>query len=103
MKNSTKLPIPVSKALRKLGKDIELARRRRRIPVTLMAQRADVSEGTINRIEKGTSSTSIGAYISILFVLGMLERVYDLVDSSKDTLGISLESENLPKRIRIPK
>jgi hypothetical protein len=37
MADKANLPIPVQKALRKLGQDISDARRRRRIPTPLMA------------------------------------------------------------------
>lgn len=98
----TNLPIPVIKTLRKLGQDINDARRRRRITVELMAQRAALSRSTIGKIEKGDPTTSIGGYGAVLFVLGMDKRLGDLVDSMHDIIGRRLEDENLPQRIRIP-
>jgi transcriptional regulator with XRE-family HTH domain len=97
------LPLPVQKAMRKLGSDISDARRRRRIPVKLLALRADISVRTLNKIEKGESSVVIGSYASVLFVLGMIGRLQELVDSSHDMIGRELEEENLPKRVRLPK
>ena len=47
------VPVPVARALRKLGHDIRDARRRRRIPVTILAERASVSRMTLNKAEKG--------------------------------------------------
>ncbi len=98
----THLPIPVITALRKLGHDINHARRRRRITVALMAQRAGLSRSTIGKIEKGDPSASMGAYAAVLFVLGMDKRLSDLVDSIHDLIGRRLEDENLPQRIRMP-
>jgi transcriptional regulator with XRE-family HTH domain len=98
----TNLPIPVISALRKLGQDINDARRRRRITLKLMAQRAGLSRSTIGKIEKGDPTTSIGSYGAVLFVLGMEKRLSDLVDSIHDLVGRRLEDENLPKRVRIP-
>ena len=98
----THLPIPVITALRKLGQDINHARRRRRITVALMAQRAGLSRSTIGKIEKGDPSASMGAYAAVLFVLGMDKRLSDLVDSMHDLIGRRLEDENLPQRIRMP-
>lgn len=98
----TNLPIPVIKALRKLGQDINDARRRRRITVELMAQRAGLSRSTIGKIEKGDPTTSMGGYVVVLFVLGMEKRLSDLVDSMHDIVGRRLEDENLPQRVRIP-
>ena len=96
------VPIPVITALRKLGQDINDARRRRRITVELMAQRAGVSRSTIGKIEKGDPTTSMGGYGAVLFVLGMEKRLSELVDSMHDLVGRRLEDENLPQRARIP-
>ena len=98
----TNLPIPVISALRKLGQDINDARRRRRITAQLMAQRAGLSRSTIGKIEKGDPTTSMGNYGAVLFVLGMEKRLSDLVDSMHDLVGRRLEDENLPQRVRLP-
>lgn len=102
MKPPLHLPIPVIRALRKLGQDINSARRRRRITIKLMSDRANLSRSTIGKIEKGDSTTSIAGYASVLFVLGMTERLGDLVDAAYDLTGRHLEEENLPKRVRYP-
>ena len=101
MKNT--LPIPVSRALRKLGKDIADARKRRRIPVKLMAERAGVSPRTLAKIEKGDGGVAVSSYISLIFALGMVDRIEDLVDARHDITGLELEEEQLPKRIHLPK
>lgn len=93
-------PIPVKRALKKLGSDMRDARRRRRIPVQLAAERASISRSTLSKIEKGDEGVSIGAYARILFVMGMTRRLLDLADPAHDGLGLDLEAENLPKRIR---
>ncbi len=102
MKNQVNLPIPTLKALNKLGQDINDARRRRRITIKLMAERAGISRATVGKIEKGEPTVSIGGYASILFVLGMSRRLSDLVDATYDLTGRQLEKENLPQRVRIP-
>ena len=103
MKNTSKLPIPVVKALRKMGQDISEARRRRRIATELMAKRARISRGTLAKIEKGDPTTSMGNYVAVLFVLGMIGRISDLVDANHDLVGRQIDEENLPKRIRTKK
>jgi len=103
MKTATSLPIPVIRALRKLGQDINDARRRRRVTVKLMAERADLSRATIGKIEKGDPATSMGGYAAVLFVLGMEKRLGDLADGFCDLVGRRLEDEKLPQRIRIPR
>ena len=98
--NSPKLPIPVRKALRKLGQDIRDARLRRRIPTVIMSQRALVTRTTLHKVEKGDPTVSMGTYCTVLFVLGMTERLAELADARFDRLGLVLEEERLPKRIR---
>lgn len=98
----TNFPIPVIKSLRKMGQDINDARRRRRITIELMAERAGLSRGTIGKIEKGDPTTSMGGYASVLFILGMEGRLNDLVDSAHDLVGRRLDDEKLPQRVRIP-
>ena len=64
------MPIPVRRALRKLGRDIRDARLRRRIPAAVLAARASISRTTLVKVEKGTPGVSIGIYVTLLFVLG---------------------------------
>jgi transcriptional regulator with XRE-family HTH domain len=97
------LPIPTKRALDKLGADIRDARRRRRIPTALMAERSGISRMTLNKIESGDRGVSMGSYATVLFVLGMTARLEDLADSRYDSVGLSLEEEHLPKRIRLPR
>jgi len=96
------LPIPVTRALRKLGHDIKDARRRR-LPMAIVTQRASISEPTLIRIERGDPKVAMGSYATVLFVLGMADRLADLVDAKNDPVGLQLEEENLPKRIRMRK
>ena len=93
-------PIPVSRALRKLGHDIRDARRRRRIPVAIMAERTSISRMTLSKVEKGGPGVSMGTYATVLFVLGMVDRLAELAAPTHDAVGLALEEEHLPQRIR---
>ncbi|MBS1989015.1 MAG: hypothetical protein JSS83_00785 [Cyanobacteria bacterium SZAS LIN-3] len=96
-------PIPVRRALRKLGQDIRDARLRRRIPTALLAQRASISRMTLYKVERGDENVSMGTYATIMFSLGMIDRVGSLADPTEDALGRQLDEERLPKRIRLPR
>jgi DNA-binding XRE family transcriptional regulator len=96
------LPLPVARALRKLGSDIKDARRRRRIPTTTMAQRAAISRTTLAKIEKGDPGVQLGIYATVLFILGLTERLAEMADVRHDKTGLELEEERLPQRIRMP-
>ena len=102
MKRALNIPIPALRALKKLGQDISDARRRRRITIKLLAERAALSPTTALKIEKGDPSVSMGRYASTLFVLGMIDRLGLLADSSNDLTGRRLQDEKLPQRVRIP-
>jgi hypothetical protein len=97
------LPLPVLRALRKLGHDIRDARRRRRIPVAIMAERASISRTTLNRVEKGDPGVALGTYATVLFVLGLIDRLSEVADPRNDSVGLELEQERLPQRIRLPR
>lgn len=94
-------PIAVKRALRKLGEDLRNARRRRRIPTALMAERVGVTRVTLAKAEKGESSVSIGVYAAMLFVLGLIDRLTEIADVQSDDVGIAIEEERLPQRIRL--
>jgi hypothetical protein len=68
--------------------------------MSIVMQRASISEPTLIRIERGDPKVAMGSYATVLFVLGMADRLADLVDPKNDPVGLQLEEENLPKRIR---
>ena len=98
-KKTLPLPIPVQRALRKLGSDIRDARRRRRIQTAVMADRVQTSRPTLQRLENGDPGVGIGVYATALYVLGMVEHVANLADIARDPVGQQLASEDLPRRI----
>lgn len=102
-RTSAVLPVPVRRALRKLGGDIRDARLRRRIPVAVAAERASIGRSTLNRVEKGDPNVALGIYATVLFVLGLVDRIAEVADARSDATGLQLQEEQLPKRIRTPK
>lgn len=97
------LPLPVRRALRKLGRDIRDARLRRRIPAAVLAERASTTRVTLLKIEKGEPGVSIGRVATVLFALGLADRIGELADVKRDEQGLALEAERLPKRVRAKK
>jgi hypothetical protein len=102
-KAQTALPLPVKRALRKLGGDISIARRRRKIPTTLMAQRAFIDRRSLARVEKGDPGVSMAIYATVLFVLGMADRLGELASAASDPVGQALADEQLPRRVYLPR
>ena len=93
------MPRTARRALAKLGADIVVARKKRRISTVSMAERAFVSRSTYSKIEKGDPTVSIGAYVTVLAILGLVDGVGALADRGSDLLGLDLDEDRLPKRI----
>jgi len=68
-----------------------------------MAERASISRTTLNKVEKGDPGVSLGNYATVLFVLGLSDRLASIADVRTDSVGLELEEENLPQRIRRPR
>ena len=103
MRTTPPMPLPVKRTLAKLGSDIKAARLRRRITTTLMAERAFVARSTLQKVEQGDPGVSLGVYATVLFILGLSERIGDLADASTDSVGLQLDEARLPQRVRTTK
>ena len=101
MKKKTVLLPKQQRILRELGENIKLARLRRKLSADQVSTRANIARKTLWSIENGSSTVSIGAYMQVLFVLG-LEK--DLVNVAKDDeLGRKLQDLKLLVKKRAPK
>ena len=100
MRTTPPMPLPVKRILAKLGADIKAARLRRRITMTLMAERAFVARSTLQKVEQGDPGVSLGVYATVLFILGLSERIAELADVGTDSVGLQLDEERLPQRVR---
>ncbi len=88
------------KALGKLGNDLREARLRRRLPMSLVAERAFTSRSTLQRVERGDHRVGIGIHAAVLRTLGLVERLAEVADPRHDVTGRILDSAALPKRAR---
>jgi len=57
--------------LRSVGENIKLARLRRKITTTTLAEHAGISRVTLRRVKNGESGVTIGVYASVLFWLAL--------------------------------
>ncbi len=87
-------------ALKQLGRDIETARKKRRMSVADFCQRIGVSDKTLKRLETGDGGVRVETLATALLAPGMLDRMRDLVDPATDETALSLDISRLPKRIR---
>ena len=68
-----------------------------------MAERASITRATLHKVEQGDAGVSMGIYATVLYVLGMLDRLSVVAAVAHDQVGMDLETERLPERIRYPK
>ena len=92
---SRKVTIPPSleETLAVMGENIKLARLRRRITATMLAERADISRVTLRKVELGDSGVAMGAYANVLFCLGLEKDL--LLLAGDDPLGRRLQDAGL--------
>ena len=94
------LPLTARRSLITLGHNLALARKKRRLSTVSMSERSFVSRTTLAKIEKGDPSVSIGAYASVLAILGLEQQLGEVAHRTKDSLGLDIDEKQLPKRIR---
>jgi transcriptional regulator with XRE-family HTH domain len=82
----------VRRTLRKLGADIRDARRRRRLPMAVVAERAFTSRSSLQKVEAGDANVSISIYAAVLHSLGLLEGLGEIADIQHDVVGQALTS-----------
>ena len=94
------LPTPVARALKKLGSDLALARRRRRLTQASLAERIQTSVASLRRMEHGDARIPIGTIVKAFHILGELDKINLLLDTATDDIGLTLMNQQLPLRIR---
>ena len=100
---TSSIPLPAAQALRKLGRDLALARRKRGIATSEMAARLFVSRDTLWRLERGDPTVALGTLVTATFILKLHDRLANLAAPNRDELALSLDEQRLPQRIRRPR
>ena len=81
--------------LEKMGENLKMARKRRKLTTTQVAERADISRSTLYQIESGNPSVALGAYFNVMRVFGLQDDFLKL--AVDDELGRRLQDLELLK------
>ena len=95
MKNAAYNIMPdTENILKTMGEQIKMARLRRRLSATLVAERAGISRSTLWKVENGNPSVAIGIYAAVLHALNNMDK--DLLKiADDDELGRKLQDMDL--------
>ena len=92
-------PIPVSRAMRTIAANLDLARRQQRITLDLLAERANLSVPTVRRLLNEGAGT-FENFMRVARILGLLQGVEDATDPLNTPIGRARAEQDVPKRVR---
>lgn len=87
------MPRVLDQAMKQMGEQIKLARKRRHLSMQDIAERATVNRLTISKVEHGDPTVSMGIYARVLYALN-LEKDITLL-AADDVLGRQLQDAEL--------
>ncbi len=83
--------------LKTMGEQIKMARLRRKLSATLVAERAGVSRSTLWKVENGNPSVAVGIYAAVLHAFNNMDK--DLLKiAGDDELGRKLQDIELLRK-----
>jgi transcriptional regulator with XRE-family HTH domain len=94
------IPIEAAERVKELGYRIRLARTRRGMSIAEVAAKAGINRNTLNALELGKPGVAIGAYITVLWALGLDRTLEGVAHPDSDTHGKTLEASRRPARVR---
>ena len=93
MKRQNVLYPKAAKALIRLGENLRLARKRRKITAGMMAERANMSLVTLRALERGSPHVAMCNYMAVIACLGFQEDIANV--AANDVLGRDLQDAEL--------
>jgi len=93
MKRQNILYPKAARALKTLGENLRLARRRRKITAQMMSERANMSVMTLRSLERGSPHVAMSNYMAVIACLGFQDDIAAV--AANDVLGRDLQDEAL--------
>lgn len=94
------LPTEAAERTKALGYRLRLARTRRGMSIAELAAKAGINRNTLNALELGKPGVAFGAYVTVLWVLGLDKTLEGVAHPDADIHGKTLESSRRPTRVR---
>ncbi|MCF6783377.1 helix-turn-helix domain-containing protein [Stutzerimonas stutzeri] len=94
------LPSPVSDLLYQVGQNIDLARKRRRLTIAAVCERAGITPQTYRRLAAGESGIGIGVVAAVLHALNLEDQLTLIASPASDEAGIAMERARQATRVR---
>ena len=95
MKNAAYNIMPdTENILKTMGEQIKMARLRRKLSATLVAERAGISRSTLWKVENGNPSVAVGIYAAVLHALNNMDKELIKI-AGDDELGRKLQDMDL--------
>jgi hypothetical protein len=94
------LPQAAIVQLASLGKNLSIARKRRKESLRAWAARMGVSVRTVQRMEAGDAGVGVGIYVSALWLIGRSDALAALADPALDKGALQLSIREASKRAK---
>src|SRR6267143_5727980 len=94
------LPIQAAERTKELGYRVRLARTRRGLSIAEVAAKAGINRNTLNALELVDPGVALGAYITVLWALGLDKTLEGVAHPDTDVHGKTLEASRRPARVR---
>src|SRR5213594_1539887 len=94
------LPARSIERAKELGYRVRLARTRRGMSIAEVAAKAGINRNTLNALELGKPGIALGAYVTVLWALGLDKTLDAVAHPDADVHGKTLEASRRPARVR---
>lgn len=88
--------------IQRIGKNLQMARKRRKKTVKQAAEMMGTSLSSVRRMEDGDPAVRFETYLAALEVY-QLEDTLRFAEPEEDLIGLALEKQRLPQRVRVKK
>ena len=103
IRNPDGVPARIVDVATTIGRNIAIARKRRRLRLVDLAGMAGTTIPTVRAVEAGNIGTSIGAYIGVLWALGMEDALVSVATPEADPEGLLRERTALRRGLAQPR